>query len=638
MRNTRVLVLLGCLLLCAPTAQAQTEPVLSVVFDVIIPLPAEPDHIQFNPSPDSAMGCKVEGTITGKDNGFAFSEPDTEAGCAEAWFNIPVPAGATRAVVHFTADRQITNRGLSAIAPRMVQDLKIGGADWHRIFDPYAGSGTASGPAPEYSLLEDPDLLLRWRFSDEAQTESSPAVMPAAGHRFDATVTRPAVHFPDIPAQIRPSLESYAVEPASTLTRHRVLFEVAPGPDTVDVRILPTGASITAIFGPDGVPIEVPGAGNLPGWLTLPDAAPGTYEVVLDSISPRPAIFLPALPLLAVAAPTLAGIGAVGSNVAWVKGAHGSQRRSLLISRGVLGLLLVAYAAFAFYALGFGARAMGTVPATTLGWAGLVTAIVLTGGFLVATWYYWIQRRHALEHAHADRLTEANRRLERSNRDLGHFAAVASHDLKAPLRRVVTLTQMVQSRLAGTADNDLDEVLRMTVENGIHMQRLIEDLLAYSRLDQRLQPSEVSISEVVDGVRFDRGPEFAAVGGELAIQGDATIMGTPSLLRELVGNLVSNSLRYRRPDVPLKVVVETRVQGDEAVISVTDNGQGIPPQHHKRIFDMFERVHAQVDHDPGTGIGLSTCRRIAELHGGWIAVQSVVNEGTTFSVHLPLDP
>ncbi len=627
------------MLVSAPGVQAEEAPVLAVEFDLIVTLPTLPDRVTYPKSDNGTDGCTAEGRITAVvGGGFRFREPSEEAGCARAWFDVAVPAGATTAEVHFTADRQITKSVENGIQPRMQQELLIGSDAARPIFDPYAGSQAPTDHVATHALGKAASLLVGWHFSDEAKTERAPIEMPSTGNQFHAIVSDATVHFPHIPARTSATAEAFALDQMSTLTRHRVRFDVSEGADAINVLFTLNGANVAAVFGPDGAVTERLAVGLSAGQLMLQDATPGSYEVVLESITPRPAIYLSALPAMAVAAPALAAAAATASHLTWARGAHPSQATLLRSSGVILGVLGAGVMAFAIYTMGGGAAQMGRAPTPLQGWAGFGVAILLTIGMAVVTAQGLIQRRHALERAHADILTEANRQLHRSNRDLGNFATVASHDLKAPLRRVVSLTQLLQRRLGPRTDADVEELLQMAVENGLHMQHLIDDMLAFSRLEQRTEHRPIPLKEVLDGVCLDAEVDLQAAGATLTLRVEGAVMGTKTLLRELFSNLLGNAIRYRRPEVPLEVLVSARVVGTDVVVSVRDNGRGIPERQQERIFEMFARAHQQVAGDPGTGIGLATCRRIVELHRGSIVVQSAPDEGSTFTVRLPAAP
>jgi PAS domain S-box-containing protein len=237
-----------------------------------------------------------------------------------------------------------------------------------------------------------------------------------------------------------------------------------------------------------------------------------------------------------------------------------------------------------------------------------------------------ITQRKQAEHE----LMKKTEELARSNHDLEQFAYVASHDLQEPLRAVAGPLQLLQRRYQGQLDARADEFIAHAVDGAARMQKLIDDLLAYSRvgragtaleltecgaaLDQALKSLSVVLQE--SGAKVNR--------GELP-----TVLAIPTQLTLLFQNLVGNALKFRYEDRPVEIDIGAQRQGDDWVISVKDNGIGIDPQYFERIFLIFQRLHSRAEY-PGTGLGLALCKRIVEQHGGRIWVESTPGSGTTF--------
>jgi chemotaxis family two-component system sensor kinase Cph1 len=238
-------------------------------------------------------------------------------------------------------------------------------------------------------------------------------------------------------------------------------------------------------------------------------------------------------------------------------------------------------------------------------------------------------------------LEKAAAELARSNKDLEQFAYVASHDLQEPLRMVTSYTQLIAKRYQGKLDEDAKEFMRFAVDGAHRMQKLIQGLLEYSRIGTRGKPFEPTDCEQV----------FAGAMGNLKLAIDdanakvthtplPTVMGDAIQLTQLFQNLVGNALKFRSPDrTPhIEVGVERRQLPNAAMLNmppyewifhVRDNGIGIEPQYFERIFVIFQRLHTQ-DQYPGTGIGLSVCKKIVERHGGRMWIESKLGEGSTF--------
>ncbi|MFK3981359.1 ATP-binding protein [Micromonospora sp. NPDC050397] len=226
--------------------------------------------------------------------------------------------------------------------------------------------------------------------------------------------------------------------------------------------------------------------------------------------------------------------------------------------------------------------------------------------------------------------------LVRSNRDLEQFAYVASHDLQEPLRKVASFCQLLQRRYAGQLDERADQYIAFAVDGAQRMQRLINDLLAFSRIGRLTTGfAEVDLNQVMGEVaqQTEAAREYAS--GELTWSELPTVQGEEALLTNLLVNLVSNSLKFRRPEVPPRIRISARRVGDEWEITCEDNGIGIEPEFVDKIFVIFQRLHSK-DAYPGTGIGLAIVKKIVEYHGGRIWVDLDVTEGTRIRFTLPV--
>ena len=225
--------------------------------------------------------------------------------------------------------------------------------------------------------------------------------------------------------------------------------------------------------------------------------------------------------------------------------------------------------------------------------------------------------------------------LTRSNRDLEQFAYVASHDLQEPLRKVASFCQLLQRRYAGQLDERADQYIAFAVDGAQRMQRLINDLLAFSRIGRLTTGfTEVDLNKVMGDVAGQTEAALQYSDAELTWGEMPTIRGEEPLLTNLLVNLVSNSVKFRRPDVPPKVHVSARLVDGEWEISCRDNGIGIEPEFADKIFVIFQRLHSK-DAYPGTGIGLAIVKKIVEYHGGRVWVDTDADEGTTIRFTLP---
>lgn len=241
-------------------------------------------------------------------------------------------------------------------------------------------------------------------------------------------------------------------------------------------------------------------------------------------------------------------------------------------------------------------------------------------------------RRRNAELALASRAAE----LARSNADLERFAYVASHDLQEPLRMIASYAQLLARRYRGRLDATADEFIGFLVEGVTRMKCLIEDLLAYSRIEAHpVQLVPIDCGEVVRRVIQSIEVAVEESDAEITLEPLPTVLGERGQLDQLFQNLLGNALKFRRLGCPPRIRVSAERQGDCWVFSVRDNGIGIDPQYFERIFLLFQRLHGK-DEYPGTGIGLALCKRIVERHGGRIWVEPSPEGGSTFYFTIPI--
>jgi len=233
-----------------------------------------------------------------------------------------------------------------------------------------------------------------------------------------------------------------------------------------------------------------------------------------------------------------------------------------------------------------------------------------------------------------DELEQRSQDLARSNVELEQFASMVSHDLKEPLLAITIDLKLLKKRYEGKLNSEADRYIDEAIDEAKQMQTLISDMLSYSRvgtsgnlfvptdcttiLNRSLANLRISLEQSGAVVTHDHLPE---------------VMADPIQLVQLLQNLISNAMKFCGEAKPL-IHISAERKEKEWVFSVSDNGIGIPAEHSERIFEIFQRLHNKKEY-PGTGIGLSTCKKIVERHGGDIWVKSEPDKGSTFYFTIP---
>ena len=254
--------------------------------------------------------------------------------------------------------------------------------------------------------------------------------------------------------------------------------------------------------------------------------------------------------------------------------------------------------------------------------------------------YRGIDRDITERRAAEERLQKTLGELERSNKELEQFAYVSSHDLQEPLRTVSSYLQLLSRRYQGRLDAEADEFIGFTVEAAKRMQQLINDLLAYSRIGTRAKPfARADSGEVLARAMANLQAALESSGARVTRDPLPAVQGDEVQLLQLFQNLLANAVKFRgleTPAVHVSAVLRPAAQGPgrEWLFCFKDNGIGIDPKFHERIFVIFQRLHSKAKY-PGTGIGLAICRRIVEVHGGRLWVESAPGQGAAFQFTLP---
>jgi PAS domain S-box-containing protein len=234
----------------------------------------------------------------------------------------------------------------------------------------------------------------------------------------------------------------------------------------------------------------------------------------------------------------------------------------------------------------------------------------------------------------AEQMKKLTQELERSNTDLAQFAYVASHDLQEPLRMVTSFVQLLQKRYQGKLDKEADDFISFAVDGASQMQKLINDLLKYSRVGTHGKTMEATnCNIVVTHALSNLRKVIKESGAVINIDHLPTIKADYTQFVQLFQNLMSNAIKYHGEKQP-EILLRAADKNDYWLFSIRDNGIGIDKEYIDKIFVIFQRLHAK-DKYPGTGIGLSICKKIVERHGGRIWAESKPGRGSTFYFTIP---
>jgi signal transduction histidine kinase len=224
--------------------------------------------------------------------------------------------------------------------------------------------------------------------------------------------------------------------------------------------------------------------------------------------------------------------------------------------------------------------------------------------------------------------------LARSNAELEQFAYVASHDLQEPLRMIATYTQLLAERYRGQLDEQADKYIGYSVDGALRMQTLIHDLLRFSQVGKReIEPKEADCRAAVEQALNNLQAAIQQSGAAVRWNGLPTVMADPSQLTLVFQNLIANAIKFHGPETPV-VQIDAEKKDHEWVLTVSDNGIGIPAERWKDIFVIFRRLHTRTEY-AGNGIGLAICKKIIERYGGKLWIEAQANPGSCFKFTLP---
>ena len=233
------------------------------------------------------------------------------------------------------------------------------------------------------------------------------------------------------------------------------------------------------------------------------------------------------------------------------------------------------------------------------------------------------------------KMTELVKELARSNKELEQYAYVTSHDLKEPLRMVSSFTQLLEKRYRGKFDEDADEFIEYIIDGSSRMERLLDDILEYSRIKTETETFEqVDLEVIIDEIVHNL--KFKIEESKIKIDHDPlpVVNANRSQMLQLFQNLISNAIKFHSKKTP-HIYISAQKQANKYVFTVKDNGIGIDPKYQERIFKIFKRLHTREEY-PGTGIGLSITKKIVQYHGGSIWVKSERDKGSEFYFTLPI--
>lgn len=230
-----------------------------------------------------------------------------------------------------------------------------------------------------------------------------------------------------------------------------------------------------------------------------------------------------------------------------------------------------------------------------------------------------------------------NQTLIQSNTELERFAYICSHDLQEPVRMMNSYSELLSDDYGPTMDEDAKRYIKLIRSNAMRMQKMIMDILAFSRIGrEEILFEDVNCNQVLAEVLVEFEETIQKTGARIIYDTLPTIHTSLTLLRILFQNLISNALKFRKSDRIPEIHIHSEQRDNVWHISVQDNGTGMDPQFHHKIFSIFQRLHRKEEF-AGTGIGLATCKKFIELCGGNITFESSLDTGSTFHFILPVD-
>jgi PAS domain S-box-containing protein len=235
-------------------------------------------------------------------------------------------------------------------------------------------------------------------------------------------------------------------------------------------------------------------------------------------------------------------------------------------------------------------------------------------------------------------IRKINQKLEEANKELQDFVYIASHDLREPLRKISSFGTLLQDSLKGKLDEDQQENFEFMIDGARRMQDMIDALLTYCRLTTKTKPPEwVDLNKVIENLKkLELATMLDETRGVIHVPKPLpSVQADPSQMHQLFQNLIGNGLKFHKEEIPPEIIIHAHeVENNMIRIEVEDNGIGIDEKYHGQLFTMFKRLHSREQYE-GTGIGLASCKKIVERHGGNIGMKSTLGTGSIFWFTLP---
>lgn len=242
----------------------------------------------------------------------------------------------------------------------------------------------------------------------------------------------------------------------------------------------------------------------------------------------------------------------------------------------------------------------------------------------------------ALENASLyEQLQAQLKNLKESNYELSRFAWVASHDLEEPLRNIATQLLILQKDYGNRLDPRGMECVEQAANEAIRLQQVTDELMIHAHAEKLENFRPIGLDALVDRVLVEMAGDVSRSRAVIHRDPLPWIWGDPLLVERLLQNLISNALKFTKPNQPPRITISSMQQGELWRITIRDEGIGIQKENLERIFSMFHRLHTQEDY-PGSGLGLATCKKIVALHGGTIWMESRFGKGSTVNFTLPV--